>query len=401
LAKILIVSQYWEPDVAGDVTRLRKALGMLDELGHEVLLVTTSPHYPSGDSMGYKMGFMKLERKRNLTVIRFKMPPIAHYGFARRLVLYSWFSVLSAIATVVFGRRRYVWAFSQKVFSTYSSLPAKFIWRAKLISDVTDIWPEALVNTGYSKENTNSFRLERFLARFAYKVSDTVTTLTAAQREMLCEGYEISPSRVALVPNTGRRLSRREDTRTATLTLLYFGNLGLNYDFEPILHVASYLRKDAVEFIIRGSGEGATSIRRTIARLNLENVTMYEQQLGASELSQLIASSDMFLLPMRKQSYPDASLPIKFVEYLWNAKPVVLLGEGYVRSLVSANGVGIVASYDDPTSLVSVIRTLCEERDRVNLMGTRAAALAERDFSDSVMKDSIGRVFGVGLHQSA
>jgi hypothetical protein len=243
--KISIISQYWEPDINGDVTRLENAINEFQNAKCEIVLVTSTPHYPDGDKRGYRFRLLRVERKNpGLTVVRLQMPSLPHRNFATRFTLYFWFALAATIPALVYGKgSNYVWAFSMKIFSTYAALICKVFWGSKIISDVTDVWPEAVINTGYEKPRGRTYGISRFLSKTAYLMSDKITTLTPNMSRIFVENHGIAPSKLFEVPNIGKPLELNSENNILTkgtkiLRVLYYGNLGTNYDFSPLVELA-------------------------------------------------------------------------------------------------------------------------------------------------------------------
>jgi hypothetical protein len=95
MKKICIISQYWLPDLNGDVVRLKNCIKVLINLGYEVTLITSLPHYPYGDRKGYKSKPIIIEKEKNIKIIRVYIPPLKHEGLHRRLILYITFTFTS------------------------------------------------------------------------------------------------------------------------------------------------------------------------------------------------------------------------------------------------------------------------------------------------------------------
>jgi glycosyltransferase involved in cell wall biosynthesis len=391
---ICIISQYWRPDVAGDAVRLGNTIRALNALGRNVTLITTYPHYPSGGRRRHLVKFIGVQREDGITVVRLAMPPIPHSGFGRRLVLYAWFSVAAVLPTIFFGRCAYVWAFSPKVFSTYVAVLAKLHRGAKVISDVTDVWAEALVNTGYVKEDSLLYAVASLTAKIAYRISDKITTLTPQMARIFQLHYGVAKQKITLVPNVARPSLRTQGKSIVPLTILYYGNLGTNYDFRPLLQAAHQLRSEKVRFVIKGNGELLHQILNEITELRLKNVKVYTETMTDEDLMSLVQSADALVLPMGRHRYPDASFPIKFVEYLWAGKPIIYIGNGYPAFLVKKHRLGLATQSGEIKDIVRFVKHLLEDGDPVSEMGSRARHLAVQLFSEDRLTEILKETFG-------
>ena len=391
-ASICIISQYWEPDINGDVTRLRNAIDVLRSLGHRITLITSVPHYPNGDRRGYRFRLFRIEKSEGLTVVRIDMPSIAHSGFGQRMLLYSWFAALSAFPTLVYGRTDYVWAFSQRVFSTYTSLVAKLAWRTKIVTDLTDVWPEALANTGHARENSFRYRAANFVAEVAYRVSDRIATLTEPMRMLLVKRHGLDCDRVMVVPNSGvAHLPLRPDGHRQ-LVAVYYGNIGANYDFEPIINLAGSM-EGSLQVVLIGSGESLPQVRQWVDERGLTNVEVTGRPMVGDDLWKAVGEADVLLLSMKKGPYPDASFPTKFVEYLSIGRPILYFGDGYPSALISKSGAGLASAAGDLASARAYLESLASRKDLRDTAGRRAEELGEKMFSRDRFAASLNSLF--------
>ena len=379
--RFLVISQYWSPDVVGDVSRVEQVVGGLRRLGCAVTVITSQPHYPRGDRKGYRFRPLSASNEDGVLVFRIGMPTLSHAGFARRFLLYSWFAAAALVPSLVLGRKSVHWAFSQRVFSTYSSIPARVFLRRTVVSDVTDIWPEAVVNTGYMSAGSVAFRMGRIAARCAYLSSSRITTMTTKMRSYLAVGYGVPPPRVSIVPYGGHPW-KKAGSSSSRFTVLYYGNLGPAYDFEAVLKIAYILRREEVSFVIRADGEGLGSLVRQSRILELQNVRFIPEALSESDLDSLVSEAAVLLLPMRRQTFTDASFPGKLVEYVQCGKPIVLIGDGLPAEIVAKNEVGLVVPAGDYNGGAKAIISIKKDAPLRERFFSNSRALQNTEFSE-------------------
>lgn len=395
--EICIVSQFWIPDVAGDAVTLKQRTDALRELGWKVTLITTKPHYPEGDDRGIKFRFARIRWEDGIKVVRIAMPRLSYTSFLNRLIMYSWFSFFASIYSVLMARGPLIWAFSMKIFSTYAVLPARLVRRSRVVSEVTDVWPEALVNTGYVADNSIIFFLIRKVAGVAYQRSKVICAMTDEMQREISSRYSLD-GRVIVVPYVGRERPRGTSTAAnSSFTLLYFGNLGANYDISAILDVASRLRHNDVRVVIRGDGERLQETQQRVAELSLTNVTLITRILSEEELGNLESSADALILPMAPARYPDASFPGKFVDYLQAGKPIIYIGSGLPASLVREYGLGFTAIEPDISAIAEFILTLKRDPALRDQMGTNARSLASARFNRAALTVSLQHLLAAAM----
>lgn len=390
MKKITIISQYWEPDLNGDVVRLKRCINVLLKIGFNVTLITTIPHYIITQKAKVRTG---LEVKGNLKILRLWTPKIPHDSFNRRLVLYVWFMIASIIPTFIYARKGYLWAFSQRVFSTYSCLLPKLFWRVKLISDITDVWPEALINTEYASKNSFRYHFGKFLALIAYKTSDKITTLNPAMAKLIIKNYRVKPEKFVILPNIGNQFNFQEPKFSNPFIVLYYGNLGKNYDFEILLETARIINDRNVLFIIKGNGEQLTYLKKRVKEMNLNNVRIIARLLNEKELQTLIQSANALILPMKPQPIEDVSFPIKLVEYFHYGRPIIYIGNGFPFKLIRNYNAGLAIKERKPELIANFILELMKNKEKAIQMAHSAKNLASIMFSEEKLSAGLKKAF--------
>jgi len=89
--RILILTQYFPPEIGGPQTRLQSFAIELKALGHEVEVVTALPNYPRGKFFpGYEGCFYRREVRNGIVTHRVWVYP-AMGGGIRRMLNYAEF----------------------------------------------------------------------------------------------------------------------------------------------------------------------------------------------------------------------------------------------------------------------------------------------------------------------
>ncbi|GAA1992873.1 glycosyltransferase [Microbacterium pumilum] len=221
------------------------------------------------------------------------------------------------------------------------------------------------------------------------KLADYVVVMTANARDILRRTYNVRDSKVRVIPHgvpvpiPARPRMRTESRRILTWGLISPGK-GLEWGIRAIAQLRDVV--PPVEYLIAGqthpkvlAREGERyreSLHELIAELDLADlVTLDDRYLGADQLAELAAESDVVLLPY--DSHDQATSGV-LVEAVAAGIPVVATGFPHAIELL-AGGAGLIAKHRDPQSMADAIRIIIEEERTAERM--HEAAL--RDTHDS------------------
>lgn len=399
---ICIISQYCLPDKASDSVRLTKVVKALKNEGFKVIIVTAFPHYPNGKiPPKYKKKLLLREKWNGVDVIRTYVPPLPHKGLLKRFLIYTSFSLSALLALFYMKKIKIIWAFSQKLFSYFTGIIYKFVLRAPLLLDVVDIWPEAIVNAGIINEN-NKFlpKIIRILFKIFYEISDEIITLNKSMKKLLVNSANIKPSKISILPNITYpdkfKPIKLKKEKINKFIVMYSGNIGAIYDFKSVLKAAVILKNNKdIQFIIKGTGEKTIKsfLHQYIKENQLDNVHFEEKFLNTQEFIKFLNLADVFVLPMKKCPFPDASFPSKLMDYLSFGKPVIYSGNGYAANLIEKRELGVAIRANKAQNLSKAILYLKGNEKIRREMGKNARKAAKQLFSPKILEQKVKDIF--------
>src|SRR5690554_4910927 len=104
--RLLIVTQYFPPEMGAPQARLYELARRLHERGHQITILTAMPNYPTGKVFkGYHWKLRKTEDMQGIRVIRTCIWPSKSSRTLPRLISYSSF-ILSSIMFGIWGLHR-------------------------------------------------------------------------------------------------------------------------------------------------------------------------------------------------------------------------------------------------------------------------------------------------------
>jgi glycosyltransferase involved in cell wall biosynthesis len=367
--RILIVTQYYPPEIGAAQNRLSRLATSLREAGHTVTVLTALPNYPKGAIYeGYTNGLVATEIKDGITIIRTWLYTKQNLQFVGRLIHYLSFSMLALIVSVFkIGRQDIVITECPTLFAGIAGWVISKMKRAKFVLNVSDLWTDSAVDLGMLKNNTLisiALRVEKFLYQHAHLITGQTQGIVNSIRA------RVGQTPVALITNGVDQdfFSRAEslhmkEQRNGEMPLGKFivgfaGLHGLMQDLETVMEAARLLREDKhIAFVLYGDGPKKEKLIRLSKEAQIQNVTFLPPQ-PAERMPEIFSSFDAMLVPLKDLPILRGAIPCKMLEAMGAAVPILLLAEGEAKNLVLQAECGIVLAQENPKLLAEAVREL-------------------------------------------
>ncbi|MHA1401652.1 MAG: glycosyltransferase family 4 protein [Candidatus Heimdallarchaeaceae archaeon] len=378
MGRICIISQYFTPDVAGSVTRLKNLLKVLSKLNHEIILITSVPHYPYGDIPEKYRTKWRFKEKYgdNINLIRLRMLNIPHNNFLNRLVNYIFFCFMSLTAIPSIKKIDCIWVTSPNFFGNIAGIIYKIFKRVPLILNVDDFWPDVVESLGILQSKL-LIKFADIFNIFAYNYCDYITPISSMIRKRIVQKYNISPKKIHVIEvgfevyefeQNLKKINNKDYSLTNKnnnyFTIIYSGILGPAYDFDLILESQKIIEKKGYDtnLLIHGCGELKDYITNKIKKLKLKNAEIIGKHFQFNEYILFLLSGSLFLLPMKKGIFTETAIPSKLFTYLMLNKPIIATNGGDVEIILKNAKAGITVEYD-PQILANEIIHFIENKD--------------------------------------
>lgn len=387
MPRILLLTQYFPPEIGAAQTRLFELGQELSEHGWEVEVLTALPNYPTGRVFeGYNEGKPVRESLGRLSVVRVPLRP-AQSGFARRLLCYYSF-VRSVIR---WGRKLcskpdVLFVESPPLFIGQAAVSLSKYWDVPIVFNVSDLWPETAKAMGVVKNKlllALAEALELSYYRRATLVTGTSEEIVASVRrrcistaaEVITNGVDIGRFGPQYGDDAARFLLGTHDR----VTFIYAGVMGLAQGLDLILDVAAAVRDlNQVQFALIGDGAERESLKRRIEAENLRNVQLLPSQ-PKERIPALLAASDVALLTL-KFNIPGA-VPSKIYEAMASKLPILFAGEGEGARRTLEARAGLVIPYGDVRGIEKAVRQLMSTPALRHKLGEAGRLAAEKLYS--------------------
>lgn len=368
--RILMLTQYFPPETGAAQVRLLEIAKGIRAAGHEVEVVTAFPNHPEGIIPApYRGRFFRRDEVEGIPVYRTWIYPVPRGSFWKRLLNYFSFVFSAAWGILKAGPADYLFVESPPLFIGFTVMFARRVKRAKVIFNVSDLWPESAVSLGLVTNNTLiglTTRLEEHLYKISWRISTQTEGIvrTLQERGIPAEKLVLLPNGVdpaLFQPGDPERRLVQELDLEGKFVILYAGTMGYAHGLEVALRAADILRRKEegrdVVFLFVGDGSERPRLAKTAQELGLDNIRWVPfQPLG--EIHRYYNLADVSLSTLRRYKLAEGVRPSKVFPGLASAKPLIYVGEGEGAKIIRESGGGLVLPPEEPERLAEAVLTL-------------------------------------------
>ena len=380
--RILILTQYYPPEIGAPQNRLHELAIRLKNKGVQIEVLTALPNYPKMDVFkDYRDKQRREETIEGITVHRSWIYVSASKSIVARLLNYFSF-VWSSYWR---GRRLqsfdYLMVESPPLFLGYSAIALSKKLNAKLIFNVSDLWPESAEKLGLVT-NKNLLNMAYKLEKKCYQASTLITGQTqgivndikqrfpAKEVSWLPNGVDISFYNPEKIPDSDFR--QVNGFKDEDIIFFYGGILGHAQGLEIIIEAARELENTHAQFVIQGAGPEKEKLVTLHKKYALKNIHFLEP-VAKSEMPGILKSVDIAIVPLKKLDLFKGAIPSKIFEALAMKKPLLLGVDGEARKHFIENAqAGLFYTPEDIDSLKTQVLYFLENPDETKKMGDRA-----------------------------
>lgn len=403
MSRILLHSIVFFPDNVSTAYIMTDLALQLKQLGHNVTVLTTTPHY-NVETMTVKNQRMKKRWGGLLYYSDLEGIPVWHVTISKkdrrvwkRGMDFIRFHLLSvAIGFFVIVRQDVVIATSPPLTMGVISWLLGLRWKAASVYKVAEVYPDLAIRQGALK-NPALIMFLKWIERFVYKHNTGIVTI-AEQFKRLLLGRGVPEKKLIQIRDSAdvelyRPLPRdnsfaREYGLLGTFVILYAGNIGLVQDWESVFFSAEALSSYTLQFVIIGDGVRREWLVDQIRLRGLKNVKWIGYQ-PKERMPEINASCDIAIIPMTRAGALDG-LPSKIYTIMACGKPVIATAdqESDMAWLIQEAKCGRVVAPDDPPALAEALEAAYLNRDSLSAEGENG-----RLFVKAFTKESIAQKY--------
>ena len=381
--KIVFLTQYYPPEIGAPQNRLSELAMRFARRGHDVVVLTAMPNYPKGEIYPGYGGLYRKETRDGVKVIRTFIYPTQKVDYLHRLANYFSFVLSSALlGSFLLPRADYLLVESPPLFLGMSGFWLSLLKRARMIFNVSDLWPESATRLGILRPDGMAHRLSTWLEGFCYRRAWLISGQSKGILSSITDRFPSSLTyhlsngvdSTRFGPQERKQATHDNMSRNGEVVALYAGLHGLAQGLDQVLDAAGRLRdSQGYRFVLIGDGPEKRALMQRARKEQLASVSFLDP-VSSAEMPALVASADIVLVILK--TYIPGAVPSKLYEAMASGRPVVLVAEGEAAQIVQENNAGLVVKPGDVDGLAKAIRRLCENsllREELGQNGRRAA----------------------------
>lgn len=397
--KLLILTQYYPPEIGAPQNRLHELAVRMKLNGVDVEILTAMPNYPKMEiDPRYKSGAIREEIIDGIKVHRARIFVSPSKGIVARLLNYFSFVWTSYWRGRKLGAYDFLLVESPPLFLGYSAMALSKKLRAKLIFNVSDLWPESAEKMGIVSN--------KFLLKMAYRLEEKCyrsSSLVTGQTMGIVENIQsrFPKTKVHWLPN-GVDVNFYNPTEIQTsgfrskhgiasdqVVFFYGGILGHAQGLHTVLEAAKLIERQAnCVIVLQGAGPERESLMAMNDKLGLSNV-LFLPPVKKEEMPAILKEIDVALVPLRKLEIFQGAIPSKIFEALAMKKPVLLGVDGEAkRHFIDSAQAGVYFEPENATDLASKMMKMAEDLPSLIQMGENARQYVTTHFNrNNIAKD--------------
>lgn len=384
--RILFISQLFDPEYS------IKGLDLMKhwvDLGHEVEVITTYPNYPTGKVFdGYKVKLYDIEHIDGVKIIRLWSYISHSKSKISRASSYLSFTFMALASTLLTRKPDLIYAYHPQSTTGLIGIVMKCLQGVPFITDVQDLWPDALYATGLSEHNLAMKAIDKWCS-LIYKQSSKIIVLSNGFKNALIE-RGVSEQKIEVVYNWCPEESRIEDTLSKSsesdkekkkpASFIYAGNMGSAQSLESLIKAVSYFDESQLTLTLIGGGIEKEALTQYIKHNNINNVSV-SNYIPPSEIFSKLNTADVLVVHLRNHPLFHITIPSKTQSSLAMRKPVLMVVGGESNEIIKQAEAGVIAEPGNVESIREAIETLLSNRDMWHEWGENGRNLYLKQFS--------------------
>lgn len=390
--KLLILSQYFPPEIGAPQNRLYGLAKELQKNNFNITVLTALPNYPKMEIQeNYKGLKTHFECIDGINTHRTSIYVSPKKGIVPRLRNYFSF----VWSSYFYGKKSldknydYILCESPPLFLGITGYLLSRNKKARFIFNISDLWPESAEKLDIVT-NKVLLKTATILEEWLYKKSHLITGQTQGITENIQNRFP--NKKIHWLPN-GVDLDqfekpidsnfRKENNFVKEDVLFFYGGiLGHAQGLEVILKASNnFKEKPHVKFIIMGTGPEKEKLLNLKEKNNLSQVYFFEP-VNKEKIKEVLAEIDASIIPLKNIPLFHGAIPSKIFENLALKKPILLGVEGEAKKIFIEEGkCGYSFEPENSIELTNAINKFIDFPEKWSQLGANGLKLIENRFN--------------------
>lgn len=402
-AKLLVVSQYFAPDITAAAFRVADMTARLANRGLRLTVLTAHPHKAHVESEAYK-------EREDVTIRRSRVIPIGSGGILRYLAHYASFvagSIFNGIRLFL-TRRRYdfIWVSSPPLFAGVSGLLLSKVFRCPLVFEVRDIWPDTAVAAGQISAEGTAYKVGAALESLLYRKAEHIVCVSRPMAEYVRSKTE-SPVSVIYngVDGTAQIPPISDHADAGVRRIVYAGNLGHLQALDTLLEALAEAKAseslNGWQVLLVGTGAEESRLKEKASSGNLDGVVRFTGAVSREEAGSMMAAADLLYVGLKDHPVLSKTIPSKVFDCLMAAKPILASIGGEGAEILGLSGANVVCRPGSPRHLADALREAIEKLDELKACAGENKRLVMSRYTRDVAADGFADILTQIMHNQS
>lgn len=388
---ILFITHYYEPDSGAAANRLTRLAKQLHQRGHQITVLTTMPHYPTGVIPdNYKRKFTVVENRDGIRVVQVWLYTSTSPKVSRRLISQLSFMITCTLRGLFIKRHDVMFVENQPIFTALSAWILSRLKRTPYLANISDYWPEYLVVAGVTSETSLTYRLFKALANRTQRDAAAIVTLlddllvkvekrigTVANGKVIYNSVDLNQFRPQLDDHEFRSKYHLGNARLIT----FLGVLGSHIDLDTMLDVAKHFNNTSdLKFLFIGTGQQKDTLQNALGQDNMSHCQWIDW-IDYSEVPEFWAASCITYWALHDNPLDQMRFQAKLYEAMATGTPSVIAVKGLMHDVLSATQTGITVPPGDVNRMIDAIEKLLNDTEYYEDICSNARQYAVENFN--------------------
>ncbi len=377
--RIAVFTLYYLPHQGGAVSRLDSCMRGNDEMRFIVYV----PEASAGG--GIENPVLSEEPPANVEVRR--VPVVARRGL--RAVSYA---VSVSLLKLRELKREGFDVFHCVSPPILTALPARLAagsWN-KVLLDIGDPWVETLLIGRFIRHGWLEKVLRRLETQIVKRAGHVVTC-----SPFISEMYKGLNAKIDTILTSFDLSATGEEGPGNRNAIVYFGHLGPLYNLKPAIEAMRYLPEELAEthLEIIGTGPDEAALRRFAAEQGVDSRVTFTGAMSRPEVFEALSEARLSIVPISESEEHDYTVPIKLLESMAFAKPVIGWGAKGVEHIIRESDAGIYLANPVPQLVAEAIEQIMRDDASYQRFSDNARAFAMRELDISSAQDRLNEAY--------